>query len=424
MDTNILKEIILEQTKDLAKKDAGIIRDSILKLEESLKIPHSIVISGIRRVGKSTLLLQMMNKFYNEKCYYFNFEDERLLNFQEEDFNKLYEVLLELYGEKSVFFFDEIQNIYGWENFVRRMQDKKFKFYLTGSNASMLSRELGTKLTGRYIPYELYPFSFKEFLDFKGYKLKSNALSYTKERAKLKLYFNEYLKSGGLPEYLKYKDNEILKRMYEDILYRDIVTRYDIQEVKSLRELALYYFSNLGNLTSFNKLKEILKLGSVNTVKSYTDYLENSYLFFAINIFSYKVSQQFIAPKKVYSIDNGLVEAISFSFSKNSGKFLENMVFIELKRRGEQIYYYKTKSNLEVDFVIRKGRDIKQIIQVCENLTDCETRDREVKALIMAMDELKLNKGLILTKDDEEEIKIGKKIIKILPVYKWLLNVN
>ncbi|EKD56362.1 MAG: hypothetical protein ACD_58C00213G0005 [uncultured bacterium] len=424
MDLNLLKEIIMEQAKDLEKKDVGIERDTMLKLEESLKIPHSIVISGLRRVGKSTLLMQIMNKFYKNKCYYFNFEDERLINFQKEDFNKLYEILLELFGEKTVFFFDEIQNIIGWENFVRRMQDKGFKFYLTGSNASMLSRELGTKLTGRYIPYELYPFSFREYLDFKGYIVPSNATSYTKERAKLKSYFNQYLKSGGLPEYLKFENKDILKRIYEDILYRDIVTRYDVQEVKSLRELALYYFSNLGNLTSFNKLKEILKLGSVNTVKSYTDYFENSYLFFTVNIFSYKVSQQFIAPKKIYSIDNGLADAISFSFSKNSGKFLENMVFIELKRRGDSIYYYKTKNNLEVDFVIRKGRDIIELIQVCESIEKTDTREREIKALIQAMDELDLKSSIILTTDKEKIININNKTIKVLPTYKWLLNLK
>lgn len=422
MEKNLLKEIILEQQKELEKKETGVSREIISKIEKSLKIPHSVVLSGIRRVGKSTLLLQIIRKYYINNFYYLNFEDERLINFREKDFNNLYEVMLELLGINKTFFFDEIQNVIGWENFVRRMQDKGFKFFLTGSNASMLSRELGTKLTGRYLPYELYPFSFTEYLDFKGYKISKSSLYYTKERAKLKAYFNKYLKEGGMPEYLIYKNKEILKRIYEDILYRDIVTRYDIQEVKSLRELVLYYFSNFANLVSFNKLKEILKLGSVHTVKNYTDYLENSYLFFAVNIFSYKISQQFIAPKKIYCVDNGLAEAVSYSFSKNEGRFLENLVFIELKRRGSEIYYYKTKNNEEVDFVLRRGRDVASIIQVSEDISNKETKNREIKALIHALNELNLKKGLLLTSDQKETIKLENKTIEIIPVYEWLLN--
>lgn len=423
MEKQLLKEIILEQNRDLSKKDMGIERETLNLILHKKYQPHAVVISGMRRVGKSTLLLQIINKIGQDNCYYFNFEDERLLNFSQEDFNKLYETLIELFGEKKIFFFDEIQNINGWENFIRRMQDKGFKFFLTGSNASMLSRELGTKLTGRYICFELYPFSFGEFINFNKYKLSGKNKYLTTERAKITSLFNKYLKYGGLPEYLKFDNPELLKRVYEDILYRDIVTRYDVQEVKSLRELALYYFSNFSNLVSYNKLKEILNLGSVNTIKNYTEYFENSYLFFAVNKFSYKLSQQIIASKKIYSIDNGLANAIAFSFSKNSGKFLENLIFIELKRRGKEVYYYKSEKGLEVDFVIRQGREISEIIQVCENIFDQDTKDREIGSLIAAMEELKLNKSLLITADSKEEIKIDKKTIKVVPVYEWLLNI-
>ncbi|MBU3923097.1 ATP-binding protein [Patescibacteria group bacterium] len=422
MEKSLLKEIILEQKEVIDKKDKGIERNALFLIKKYLKMPHIVVIAGIRRVGKSTLLVQLMRSFYKDKCYYFNFEDERLLDFFSKDFNLLYESFLELFGEKRVFFFDEIQNIKGWENFVRRMQDRGFKFFITGSNASLLSKELGTKLTGRYILCELYPFSFDEFLRFNKYEFKENFLLKTVERGKLNKLFNEYLKQGGMPEYLNYKNSEILKKMYEDILYRDIVTRYEIKEVKSLRELSLYYLSNLANLFSYNKLKSLLKLGSVNTVSSYTDYLENSFLIFTTSLYSYSLKKQFVANKKVYCIDNNLANSISFRFSKDVGKFLENLVFIELKRRGKEIYYYRTENNLEIDFAIRKGRKLELLIQVAQSLNNIEIKEREVKALIKALKELKLKKGLILTENEDGEIKIDNKIIIIKSIYKWLLE--
>ncbi|MFH1387991.1 MAG: ATP-binding protein [Patescibacteria group bacterium] len=421
MDKLLLKEVILEQRDFIDRAEQGIEREVLLNLKKYFKLPHTLVVSGIRRVGKSTLLVQLMRNFYKDTSYYFNFEDERLLNFESNDFNALYELMIELFDEKKVFFFDEIQNVKGWENFVRRMQDRKFKFFITGSNASLLSKELGTKLTGRHLSQKLYPFSFKEFLSFKNYKFQPNNLYKTVERGKLKKFFNVYLKEGGMPEYLQYQNKEVLKNVYEDILYRDIVVRYDIKETKSLRELALYFLTNLGGLFSYNKLKKNLSLGSVNTVKSYTEHLENSFLIFTINLFSYSLKQQAVAPKKVYCLDNGLANAVSFRFSRDRGKFLENLVFIELKRRNEDIYYYKTKNNLEVDFLLKKGRKVKQLIQVSQNLKENKTKEREINGLITALKELKLKQGLILTEDEEEVITLkGIKII-VQPIYKWLL---
>lgn len=422
MDKSILKEIILEQKERLEKLETGIERKKLSEIKKQINLPHSLVITGIRRAGKSTLLLQIMRQFYKENCYYFNFEDERLLNFTYKDFNSLYEALIELFGKKKVFFFDEIQNVVGWEVFIRRMQEQGIKFYITGSNASLLSKELGTKLTGRYISLGLFPFSFSEFLKFENKEIKKNAFYLSEERAKIKRYFNRYLKNGGMPDYLKYKNPDILKNLYEDILYRDIVARYEIKEIKALRELTFYLLTNLGNLISFNKLKEILKLGSVNTVKSYIDYLENSFLVFTVNVFSYSLKQQFIGPKKVYCIDNGLVNAVSFRFSKDRGRFLENLVFIELKRRGKEIFYYKTKTNQEVDFLLREKGRAKELIQVSQNLGTEELKKREIDSLIKASEELKLNKGLILTEDEEDVVKLKKKTIKIIPIYKWLLE--
>ncbi|MFH0774405.1 MAG: ATP-binding protein [bacterium] len=422
MEKELLKEIILEQQEIIKNKEIGVEREDLSKIKEYILLPHAIVISGMRRVGKSTLLAQIINKFYKDNIYYFNFEDERLLNFTPEDFNHLYESFMELFGQQKAFFLDEIQNVKGWEMFVGRMLDGGFKFFITGSNASLLSKELGTRLTGRYLTCELYPFSFKEFLRLKEYPLTSNTLSLTSKRAEVKALFNEYLKEGGMPEYLKFRNLEILKKVYDDILYRDIVARYDIKETKSLRELALYFLSNLSTLFSYNKLKGSLGLGSVNTVKAYTEYLENSFMVFVTNIFSYSLKQQFIAPKKVYCIDNKLADCISFRFSKDRGRFLENLVVVELRRRRKELYYYKTKNGLEVDILIRKGEGIEGLIQVTEGISDAAVRQRELKSLTTAMNELGLGEGLLLTADEEEEVMLGDKVIKVMPTYKWLLQ--
>ena len=368
MNSSLLKEVVLEQRKVLESIDLGIKRQALGELAKYIRLPHSIVISGIRRSGKSTLLAQIIHNFYKDEGYYINFEDERLIEFSLADFNTLYEIFIELYGDKKTFFLDEIQNIPKWEIFVRRMQDRGYKFFITGSNASLLSKELGSKLTGRYISLELYPFSFKEFLDFNDYSPGKDTFLITSERGRIKRYFSEYLKKGGMPEYLKYKDDTLLKRAYEDILYRDIVARYEIKEVKALRELGFYFLSNIGGLFSYNSIKKLLRLGSVNTVKSYADYLENSFLIFTIPRFSYSLKNQLASAKKAYCVDNGLIEAVAFQFSQNKGKFLENLVFIELKRRYREIYYYKTNNGLEIDFLIRKDKRNALLIQVTEGL--------------------------------------------------------
>jgi len=425
MQKALLKEIILEQEQSRKAVENGIPRGALNVVSKHIALPHAVVISGIRRCGKSTLLNQIADNFYKQGrqgIYYLNFEDERFVDFAVDDFNNLYEAFLEIYGERKVFFFDEIQNVPRWEIFVRRMQDKGCKFFLTGSNASLLSKELGTKLTGRNINIELYPFSFAEFLAFKGAKILKNGLSYTAERARIKRYFAEYLKHGGMPEYLKYKDPALLKRVYEDILYRDIVARYDIKQVKALRELGLYLLSNIGATFSYNNLKRILGLGSMNTIKSYADFLENSFLIFLTAKFSYSLKQQFLTLKKIYCIDNGLADSVAFQFSKNKGKFLENLVFLELKRKFPGIYYYKTANNLEVDFLVKTGRTEIGLIQVTDNLDIEKVRIRELNSLSKAMDELKLNSALILTEDTAETIKLKGKTITALPIYRWLLE--
>jgi len=421
VDINALKEIIIEQNNARKGLPLGTERQLLKQVGKYYNTPHVIILCGMRRTGKSTLQRQIQENHYQQSTYFFNFEDERLLNFKTADLNKLFEAFVELYGEQKVFFLDEIQNIQGWETFVRRMQDSQYKFFITGSNASLLSRELGTKLTGRHINLTVYPFSFAEFLEFSQFEFTQDMLLKTQTRGMIKNHFQQYLQFGGLPEYLQYKDLDLIKRTYDDILYRDIITRYDIKAVKAFRELSLYLLSNVSTLLSYRKLATMLELGSVTTVKNYIEYLENSYLFFTLKKYSPSIKTQTIANKKIYCLDNGLIEAVAFQFSNNNGRYLENLVFIELMRRGKEIYYYHTQGNLEVDFAIREGKEITQMIQVCHGLNSTKTAHREINSLVSALDEVGLNEGIILTQDHSEILNIDGKLITILPVYQWLL---
>lgn len=414
-----LRKVLLDQWEVFWRKDLGIKREELKLLKKFSKGPQAVIVSGLRRVGKSTLLAQMSHKIGEEKLYYLNLEDERLLGLTVGDLSQLHFVLGELFGERKIFILDEVQNVNRWEIFVRRLIDEGYKFYLSGSNASLLSQELGTKLTGRYLPIELYPFSFKEFLKFKKEKIPDlTRLTTSKQNRTLHL-FQEYLKLGGIPDALKYPQINLHQTLYNDVLYRDIATRYQITETKALKELTFYLVSNISRLVSFNKLKEMLKLGSVNTVKNYIDYLEISWLLFSVNSYAYSIKKQQIAPKKIYGIDTGLVYSLAFSFSKNYGYLLENLVFLSLRKKYKEVFYYKTAKGYEVDFYIPKD---KLLIQVAQDLSDEETKDRELKGLIYAMGELKTNKALILTELHKETLNFGKNNIIIKPVYEWLLK--
>lgn len=419
MKKDLLRTVLLDQSEQFRRKELGVTREKLVQIKKHVNSTYAIVISGLRRVGKSTLLAQIANQFYSADKYYFiNFEDERFLNFTADDFNLLYETLLELFEQRKIFLLDEIQNVVGWERFVRRMIDQGCKFYITGSNASLLSYELGTKLTGRYIPIELFPFSFAEFLTFKQQNLPNLHRLTSVQKSKLQKNFNDYINTGGIPDALKYPEINLHKTLYDDVLYRDVAVRYQIEETKALKELAFYLMSNISSLISFNKLKELLKLGSVNTVKNYIDYLQTSWLMFTVNKFAFSIKKQQIANKKIYAIDTGLIKSVAFSFSENRGKFLENLVFLTLRRLSEDIYYYTTKNDLEVDFYLPKQ---KTLIQVCQSLADEDTKKREIKALEDAMLELDINSAVILI-GDEEGVDIKDTKIKVIPIYKWLLD--
>ncbi|MBI5613505.1 ATP-binding protein, partial [Candidatus Gottesmanbacteria bacterium] len=381
-----IRTLLLEQQKEFLQKDLGTQRQRLAEIAMYKDTPFPVVISGLRRAGKSTLLAQIAHTFYPNKEYFFvNFEDERFLSFTVSDFAKLHELLIELFGNKKIFLLDEIQNIEGWERFVSRMITSGYKFYITGSNASLLSKELGTKLTGRYIPVDLFPFSFEEYLRYKNIPIPNITRLTTNERGKLRNAFSKYLKNGGIPQALQYPELPIHKTMYDDILNRDVAARYKITDTKPLRELTFFLLSNISSLISYNKLKELLQLGSVNTVSSYIGYLETSWLLFAINRYAFSVKKQQIANKKIYCIDTGLTKSVAFSFSENKGKFLENIIFLHLRRlHADAIYYYKTTKDTEIDFYLPEK---KMFIQASHSMTNQSTRQRETQALVEAMGE-------------------------------------
>ena len=414
-----IKSMVLEQFQFFWELETGILRSQLMEVEQAGKVPHAVIVSGMRRVGKSTLLAQMAHRLGKEQFYYINFEDDRFLGFQAEDANDLYQVLIEVFGERKIFIVDEVQNISGWEHFVRRFMDMGFKFYITGSNASLLSKELGTRLTGRYVPIELFPFSFKEFLEFRKDATPDFGRMTTADHGRLQSFLQAYLQSGGIPDALKYPEMPLLRTLYDDVLYRDIATRYRLDDVTAIRELAFYLISNPTGLISFNKLKDQFRVGSVNTIKNYIGYMENSWLLFTLNVYAYSVKRQQIAPKKIYCIDTGLVNAVGFGFSPNTGKLLENLIFLAIRRKTKDIYYVSSPGGYEVDFYLP---DTGQLIQVTQNLSQPATRDREIRALGNAIQNIKVQNALILADANEDSFEINGIPVEIRSAAQWLLN--
>jgi predicted AAA+ superfamily ATPase len=394
-----LRSIVKSQQEDLKSAEQGIPRATTQKID--LTLPFAVILSGIRRCGKSTLLRQIMAT--TASSYYFNFEDPRATSFELNDFQKLNEIFREEFGETDNYFFDEIQNVEKWELFVRTMLDNKKHFLITGSNASLMSKELGTRLTGRHLKQELFPFSYCEFLNFTSKKKEAQS-------------FGEYMRKGGFPEFLKYGKSDILQELFNDIIMRDIVVRHKLRSPKVIKEMTLFLISNVGTEFSYNNLAKTFNLGSTNSAIAFISYLEDSYLLFTVSKFDYSLKKQAVNPKKVYLIDNGLAYVNSISFSENKGRMFENCVFLELRRTGKEIYYFREKK--ECDFLIKEKNKIVKAIQTCYELNE-DNKKREIDGLIEAMTKFDLPEGLILTYDQEDEIKILGKTIKIKPAWRW-----
>jgi len=419
MNKDFIKSLLKEQRVKLLNRDAGIEREALAECSEKLKLPHSIVITGIRRCGKSTFLTQIVKKNYPDgNFYYINFDDERWVGFEANDFNLIYEALLELFGEAKTFIIDEIQNIKGFELFVRRFYDDGFKFIITGSNSDMLSSELGSRLTGRYVTISLYPFSFKEFRILKNIQFPENNIYTTSEKAIFYRLFEEYFFSGGMPEYLIYNNDESLKQIYNDLIIKDIAVRFNIVNILPMRELYIYLITNFSKRFNYNSLSKNSSIQSVSTIINYINNLELTYFATQVRKFDFSLGKSQKNDKKLYIADNGFINLLSQSFTPDKERMLENLAFNYLNKTAE-IYYYSNR--YECDFICTDNRKVTAAFQVCYDLNDSNL-ERETSGLIEALNYIGLDKGYILTLDKNEEISIAGKTINILPVWKWILG--
>lgn len=403
----------------------GVERRYTQNIIRQASLQHIKILAGVRRSGKSTILYQIIHKLIEDgvnpkNILYVNFEDENLLSL---DFDKIIEAYLENLDVKGdiYLFLDEIQERKKWEYWVKKQYDlRKFRqIFISGSSSSLLLSEYARLLTGRALTFQIYPLSFSEFLNFRGFKVDVKLLS-SREKAKTRRLFSEYLKYGGFPEVVfeKKRGYQILVEYYHSILEKDVITRYNLEGSK-LRGLAKYLMTNISSLHSYKKLGSVANL-STTTVSEHLNHIENAFLLFQVPIFSHKIKDQLQYPRKIYSIDTGLRNAVSFRFSEDKGKLTENLVFIELKRRGREVFYWANGKS-EVDFLMKDDLKVRELIQVCCDLNE-EAKEREVKGVLAAMKEFKLKRGLILTWEYEQVEEVDGKTITYLPMWKWLLE--
>lgn len=415
---DLLKQIILEQQEILHAPNKRYVQRYIA--DEWLQTSEILIISGIRRCGKSVLMQQIRDRLV-EKDFFFNFDDERLANFKLDDFQKLQECFVELFGEQHTYYFDEIQNIEGWERFVRRLYNAGNKIVITGSNARMLSRELGTHLTGRYLQVEIYPFSFQEYLAMNEIPVNAKTLYTTTGRATMVKSFVKYMECGGFPKFLQDGSVSYLTSLYESIIYRDILTRNGLTNEKEMLELMFYLASNATKRVTYSSLGKVVGIQHPDTIKNYLEYIQQTYLISQLFRYDPSVKKQMMSPKKIYFVDNAIIKRIGFNATENNGVFLENLVFIELKRRGWDVYYYADKK--ECDFIVRKGLHISDAYQVTLKMDSPQTREREIAGVREAMQAYSLSKGYILTFEGKETINFDDgTIVEVVPVWEWILQ--
>ncbi|MEW6482627.1 MAG: ATP-binding protein [bacterium] len=415
--------------------ETGINRDSYInKLMEFINTGLITVITGARRSGKSFIMRQVAKRLINNgvnknEILIINFEDPRFTKLDVEVLQRIFETYLEFLNPKGkpYIFLDEVQGVAGWEKWVRTTRElQKAKIVISGSNAKLLSRELSSLLTGMHLDLTVYPLSFKENLLFNNLQLKDKLATINKQN-EIKALLRNYIEFGSFPEVVLHQQKkEILLRYYEDVLNKDLIKRFNIRKKEAIKSLAKYYLTNISNLITFNSIEKYLNL-SADTIEKFSLYFEDAYILFFLKRFSFKVKEQDKSPKKVYCIDTGLANTIGFRLSENLGRLLENITFLRLKEKIREtpeleIFYWKDTHHREVDFVLKEKLKTKQLIQVCFNIYDEKTKQREIRALIKAMDEFGLKESLVITEDDEFEEKIESKKIKFLPLWQWLLS--
>ena len=419
-----LRQILLDQHEELkAPPPAGkwIPRTQEQALRKALGRPLIKVIMGVRRSGKSVLARLVLG---GQDFAYINFDDERLASLKTEDLQRLEKAVSALWPSTRLWFLDEVQNVAGWELFVNRLQRAGHNLVVTGSNSKLLSRELSTHLTGRYVSIELFPFSFREFLAARGESL-SGASGSTREKAHLEERFREYGEVGGFPEMvLSGSSAEYLRELHDKIVSRDIAARYKVRQPRTLKELSLYCFSNPATSLTHNSVKRTFDFKSVHTAGNYVHYLEEAYLILLARPFAFKFRERVRQARKVYTIDNGLTRALTTKVSQDRGALLENLVFQELRRRGVDAYCL-SQPDYEVDFLIRDERQVAQLIQVCAGLDKPETVAREYGALYKAAKATRCKDLLLLTPDGapppEQWVPSGP-TVRVEAIWKWLLE--
>ncbi len=415
----VLRQTIIDQQKILNLEEQYIPRD--IPLESLLQSEEIIVLSGIRRCGKSTILTRL-SKIIDGNCLYINFDDIRFSDFNHENFQHIYEIIGELFGSDAhvTLLLDEIQNIPGWERWLNNLHTFKIKTVVTGSNASILSSELSTFLTGRHKTIRIYPFSFREYLRYYSIVCENPEYITSTQKGEIIHYLRKYLEEGGFPAVIRSGDITLSEQYLTDIIYRDIVSRFGIREIKELKDLTVYLISNTGKLMSYKTLAEITGLKSVSTIKNYLDYLEQAFLLYRLAPLHYSLKTTSRASYKIYAGDLSFIQSAGFHLTEDLGPRIENLVFLELLRRHHEVYYYSGSG--ECDFLVKRNQVIEEAIQVSYSLIDQKTLDREIKGLSEAMEKFNVKKGLILTFDDDELFNIPNNGISVVPIWKWLLT--
>jgi len=414
---------IIKRQKQEKEQVAGsdfVRRDVTGKIDTYLRQDIIKVVTGVRRCGKSIFCFMVLK---GTDFGYVNFDEKELVGL--ENYDEILRYVREFYGDVDYLFLDEVQNLEKWELWVNSLHRRGYNLLITGSNAKLLSRELATHLTGRHIAIGLFPFSFREHLDVVGFHIRDE---YTEqERGTLLNHLKKYIEVGGFPEVVvKGYDYAYLQTLFDSIILKDVVQRYKVRYVDDLYNLARFLMSSFSNEVSYTKLKNTLKFRSVHTVQNYVRYLEDTYLIFHLDRFSFKQREQINSPKKMYAVDTGMVNALAFSFSENIGKLMENTVAVELLRQRSgsssrlELYYWKDQQHREVDFVIKEGVDVSRLIQVCYDIDDPKTKERELKSLVRAAGELDCRDLLVITWDWEGEEEFKGCDIRFVPLWKWL----
>lgn len=406
---------------------SGVAREITPELMAATSLPHVKDVIGVRRSGKTTTMYQVVKSLISEglrpkDVVFLNFDDPEI---NASSFENIQKALAKLNLDVKYLFVDEAQQKSGWEAWVRTLYDTKAfsQIFISGSSASLLSKDMGRVLTGRHLTFSVFPFSFREVLRFLGWsKFDADFLAYN--RNKLLHHCLEYTRNGGFPETAGKTGAEIkiiLTNIYSDILARDICARFGISS-EGIEKVSYHLLSNSANEFSYRSVSNATGLNFA-TVEKYIGFLKESFMLLTLDFFSYKTKVQFRQNKKAYCIDTGLRNAVSFAFSENFGKLAENAVLIELKRRGKDVYYWKDKLGREVDFLVRKGLKVTELIQVCWRMENPNTKKRELKGLLAGCEEFKLGSGIVLTEDEEGEEMINDIKVNYIPLWKWLLTI-